>query len=715
MARWARQIFGNPDAALRTEISRLVREQRLSSGRKIPAGSLVEFLTNDGLTCGVVWPHPANGIRYLILDQRGRRMWMLRKRLLHISNRTIPTNRKQQAVDQLRDANERRAREASRLDLATLWDVVRTAPGSRGWTLAELADLLLSEDAGDDRLAALLRALWSGSWFERKGNRWHVLGSAVVSRRRQAADDRQKQEEELDRSGAWVRSIAAGQVEAARASDPSVDRDRVISLLTEAALATDDIDPSSAAASLMARAHLHGTRAAFDVLVKLGHWSAEENLQLHRRGIPVQFSSQALADAAKIADQRGIAWLPMEGHCRRWWRRPWGLVAAGERTCSRAYALRRTLRGSRLTVFVAAPALLVEEGGSIDNEACLRGTSIILPDRRLAMFPPEILSAAGFIDGELKPAIAVDFSLNESLEPEAVRLSLRRVRCHVADEMPDSHRALSGLAQRLRSARLARALMPVVDFPQVKVDDGELRIDSHARTNASIVDEELSYLASSAIGSWCHELGVPCIYSARGAGSERDGEGRPPAADVGNPLPTIVRHHHLQRHLSHPSLQMQPDREEALGIDSYARFSSPLDRYEDLTVQRQLISMIVDSRPLYREEELRQSLAKTASAREAAAAAIGEGRRYWALKALEQRAGEELEAIVIERAGLGYSVVITLVGCSGYVPVIRELWAETGDRLRVRIEQVSARRDLLRLSVDEKRQPSRTTEPSQLK
>lgn len=95
MARWARQIFGNPDAALRTEISRLVREERRQPGRKIPAGSIVEFLMNDELTCGVVWPHPANGVRYLILDQRGRRSWMLRKRLLHISNRTIPTNRKQ--------------------------------------------------------------------------------------------------------------------------------------------------------------------------------------------------------------------------------------------------------------------------------------------------------------------------------------------------------------------------------------------------------------------------------------------------------------------------------------------------------------------------------------------------------------------------------------------------------------------------------------------
>jgi hypothetical protein len=87
-------------------------------------------------------------------------------------------------------------------------------------------------------------------------------------------------------------------------------------------------------------------------------------------------------------------------------------------------------------------------------------------------------------------------------------------------------------------------------------------------------------------------------------------------------------------------------------------------------------------------------------------------RRYWALKALELRAGEELEAIVVDRAGLGYSVVIPLVGCRAYVPVLREMWANPGDSLTVRIELVSAQRDVLKLSVDERLQSPSTDVPS---
>lgn len=129
-------------------------------------------------------------------------------------------------------------------------------------------------------------------------------------------------------------------------------------------------------------------------------------------------------------------------------------------------------------------------------------------------------------------------------------------------------------------------------------------------------------------------------------------------------------------------------------------------------MQRQIISMTVDSRPAYEEGDLRERLAGTASAREAASAALGEARRYWALKALELRAGEELEAIVVDRVGLGYSVVIPLVGCRAYVPVLREMWANPGDSLTVRIELVLAQRDVLKLSVDECLQSPSTDVPS---
>jgi exoribonuclease-2 len=434
MARWSRQIFVNPDAALRKEVTRLVREER-PRPRKIPAGSVVEFIRDNRLSCGVVWPNPANGVRYLILDQRGHQSWMLRKRFQHVSNVTIATSRRQYAVNELYRVDERREAEVRELDMATLWEVVSAASGTRGWTLAELAGLLLGDDRLESSDAALLRALWSRNWFERKGVLWHALDSAVISRRQHAANDVRKREQELDQLAAWVLAKVAGRKSAAQ----SVNRDRAISLLREVALtAKDELDPNSDAAQLMSRAHLHGSRAAFDLLVGLGHWSAQEDLRLHRRDIPMKFDDATLADAVSITDPE-ISWLPQARHCRRWWRRPWGFTVSGEEdTCSRSFSVRRTCRlETRLTIFVAVPALLVNEGGRVDSEARLRGTSLTLPDRHIGLFPSEIGAATGFVDGEWKPAIAVDISLSDDLEPRSVHLSLRRVRCHVIDAPTD--------------------------------------------------------------------------------------------------------------------------------------------------------------------------------------------------------------------------------------------------------------------------------------
>jgi hypothetical protein len=70
-----------------------------------------------------------------------------------------------------------------------------------------------------------------------------------------------------------------------------VGAEQAITLLQRAALREDS--PESAA--LMQAAHLHGAASAFDVLVRLGHWSRDENLELHRLRIPDEFPAALLA------------------------------------------------------------------------------------------------------------------------------------------------------------------------------------------------------------------------------------------------------------------------------------------------------------------------------------------------------------------------------------------------------------------------------------
>ena len=123
----------------------------------------------------------------------------------------------------------------------------------------------------------------------------------------------------------------------------------------------------------MARTHLHGAAAAFDVLVRLGRWSVHENLEIHRGRVPIDFTADALAAAQHIHDSGPHRWTPSVGRCSRSWNRPLGWVPADTLGCERAFSARPTLRGFKVTVFLAAPALLFETDSPIDQEAAARG------------------------------------------------------------------------------------------------------------------------------------------------------------------------------------------------------------------------------------------------------------------------------------------------------------------------------------------------------
>ena len=56
----------------------------------------------------------------------------------------------------------------------------------------------------------------------------------------------------------------------------------------------------------MQAAHLHGAGSAFDLLVRLGHWTADENRELHRLGVPDVFPEHVL-DSVREIDMEAIA------------------------------------------------------------------------------------------------------------------------------------------------------------------------------------------------------------------------------------------------------------------------------------------------------------------------------------------------------------------------------------------------------------------------
>ncbi len=515
----------------------------------------------------------------------------------------------------------------------------------------------------------------------------------MVDRRAQDRLRRQQEERELEVDAAWLRAVADG-----KDCEPPPAAAEVLRLLERVCLsdATGQEEGGERASQLMEKAHLHGPKAAFRVLVNLGHWKEDENLDLHRWGVPISFTDEAEAEASRLA-QSALTWLPQAHRCRRVW---WGRRAVvgfgeadGEGTCERAFSVARTRRGYRVRAFYAAPALALEEGGVLGREAASRGVALRLPDQDIPLLPPALERKVRLSAAEARPSLSLEIYLDADLRLRRWKLRLRRVRPAVVpvSEVPALVEAderglglMASLASRLRTKRVSEGAVILPPEPQLSVWGGDPRIAPPGVGIAELIMEELNFLAAAAVGALCSAERVPAIYQVQDSplSSAPQGGGEVSSAE-GMVVDDAVAAHPLQRNLRWPQLQVEPAANEFLGLDQCVSATEPLNRHWDLVMQRQLLHMAAHRRPRYTDADLQGELLNTATARDAARRVTASGRRYWMEKYLEARVGGEVEAVVLERAGFGYVVLVDECFLKTYVPADRELWAPAGDRVRL--------------------------------
>ncbi len=564
-----------------------------------------------------------------------------------------------------------------------MWELVAEEP-NRKWALNELAELYFGEEPNSDRRTALARLLGEGGFFSRQVQHFLALPAGKVEERGRATEQRQRDRDRLEEAALWLRQVADGK-ESVRPEGAG----EAIALLEQVALFEGESPRAKEAARLMKQAHLHGPLAAFDVLVKLGHWDVNENLELRRWEVPVDFSAKALAEAAELRC------LPAAGRGRRrWGRRVYGFSRDGE-VCDRAFSVRRTLSGYKVGLHFATPALLVQPEGRVEGEAMERGASIYLPDGSIPMLPPSLVAAAGLTPGEHRPALTVEVRLNPRRQIKGFAIRLCQVRPRKvlrweeaeAQLAADPHlRWLYDLARIRRQTRRQSGDL-ILAAPELNMDfrAGVGQVQRlEANQAGPLICEELKLLAQELAGAFCAQKGIPSVYQVEPVSPGKSVEGDEYDA---------ARVHAQKKQMSRGRLQTDPPAHGPLRVC----IGQPLDGYEDLLMQRQLVGFIAHGTLQYAREDLAQGLAATTWAREAAAKVMGSARHYWQLKYLEKKVGEEVEGVVLERAGIGLLVELDCCLLKVFLPGGREAWAAPGDRIRATVSLVSARRDLIRL------------------
>jgi ribonuclease R len=390
-----------------------------------------------------------------------------------------------------------------------------------------------------------------------------------------------------------------------------------------------------------------------------------------------------------------------------------------------AVEVERTPHGYRLGVHIADVSNYVAEGTALDGEALSRGTSVYFPGRVLPMLPERLsnglCSLNPRVDRLVLSAILETDRKGRVTKSEFVKGVIRSAHRMTYTEVArlletrpgsedqsrygaflDDFRAMAELAALFRHRREARGSIDF-DLPDADVvlDDAGLVVGivPESRNVAHRLIEEFMLAANEAVAKKLVFSKQPAIYRVHdlpdpdrlvdlrevlesfGYELKGDLEEVPPSAF--QRLLKEVEGKPEERLLSDLLLRAQRKAiysEEcrghyALAAPYYCHFTSPIRRYPDLIVHRQLTRLLEDGRPVPAKDfepvnQILAGIAKLSSERERRAEQAERESLLWKkIVFMKDKVGREFDAFVTGVTSFGLFVMLRDFFVEGLVPV----------------------------------------------
>ena len=547
----------------------------------------------------------------------------------------------------------------SDIELSEVWETVgdEAAPMS----LDSLAELYWGATLSPaQRVALALHLEQSSEYFVRENDRYHARTRASV----EEIQTRRRREAQR----ATVAQALMDQISLGRLPQPlDSDQAALLQRLRDYAVHGEEHVGSRVARSLLEKV-AGGTRdlqrLCFDLLVGAGVFSPDEPLELHRAGIVKDFPKNVIAEAAAIDLERLMAELPRED-----------LVAlpavtiddieAKERDDALSLEVQAPGPGTagpryRMGIHIADAGALIAQGGALDREADLRMATLYLPEFKIGMLPPDFTHRLGSLDpGETRFAMSLLAQISASgdilsweVTPSLVRskaaLTYDEADRALEDEGSPWHRMLNDLSQvtQALSSRREDAGAINLDQPEMSISvepSGEVKVRVLQRSSpARLLVTELMVLCNTLLAEFCRKEQLPAVYRAQVAPdlaglavATQDGAGVPHERAT-NEAEATLRRYLIMKRLTPAEMDLIPAPHGGLGVAAYIQATSPLRRYPDLVMQRQIGHYLSAGKPFYPPETVASVLQRAEVQLREMARLEEERKRYWFLKYLQQ-------------------------------------------------------------------------------
>jgi exoribonuclease-2 len=654
-------------------------------------GKIIEYIDQGRFVCTICLQDKGN--RLHLLTPSNREVNLSPKRAILISGTPIDIERpREEVLERLKDTEEIRKRLKGQIDAAELWELLSEEKES--FHHKYLAQLVFGEIVTDDHISALLRALFEDHlYFRLKDGRFLPNSEEKINSIIEQREEEALREENLTQGSAWLKDTLQG-----RGKENPASEAYVIQLLKQLALYGNEAPDFKSGKELLLRAGISHIGEARRLLVKLGVWDEDENLDLHKSGIETSFDENQLDEAARLA-MEGI-----EGQGREDLRHLTLLTIDGPLTRDFDDAISFEIEDDtfHMGVHIADVASVILPGSILDKGSAQRALSIYMPRRQIAMIP-QILSegslslkqgcdrkAISLLTRFEKTGNLVDFRF----VPSVVRVQ-QNLTYDMVNENLDSERIfqeMHKMSRRLRENRNKEGALGL-SLPELQIksnEDSALTLELVPQdTPSRMIVAEFMILYNWLAARFCRDEQIPALFRTQSEPSERL------SIDDNGYLYYVFK----QRRKLHPLvIDTSPKPHSGLGLEAYTQVTSPIRRYLDIVMQRQIGNVLMKRGPFYDEkglDEIRISVEPLIKE----SGRIKRNRiRYWVLRFLHQHLGESYPALVLDEMKNKYRVLLKdflLVADLKREPRVA---LNPADQIRVQVKKVDPWQDTLELA-----------------
>ncbi|MCV6638817.1 ribonuclease catalytic domain-containing protein [Candidatus Albibeggiatoa sp. nov. NOAA] len=591
----------------------------------------------------------------------------------------------------------------SDIDVEFLWESALELEISE---IQDLVDVYYGDNVTAENFVSIWRVMAEDKlYFKRKGKVWEARTAEQIEELKLQREREERRQQEETQAREWLQKLLKAESPpffAGAAPEQKFKPQAVPEALEsfaerlEAWLRGDkDKMVSEIVSSIAESNRLSSRELVVDSLQKVGRIPVDVDRDILIAGLKLDFST-GVTDAANEVQP----WVAPEGtDCTQV---AFSIDDESTKEVDDALDIERDGDAWKVTIAVADPECVVHRNDTLDREAMRRGTTVYLPTQTILMMPPRVSCDIASLSAQQPRSSIVIRAwiddngevINSSIGRETITVQ-ERLDYIGSDQMIENGegataeklKQLHQVAQKLRAKRIADgALMLQRPEYRIQVHNDHIAVEMVEFNSASHkLVAEMMILGNHLAAKYAQLNQVPIIYRVQ----------EPPEKPIDEEMMSSpLAFQKVRKLIKASSLSLQPSGHSGLGLSAYTQLTSPLRRFADLVMQRQLVAHVVGEELPYDQDELFKVLATAERTAKDARKLENESKKRWFAQYLKQNMqNQPIETLVLEEVKGGYKAEMYPWGVDAFLATPKKLTVGTKvtaltDKIRVKAANI---------------------------